>query len=190
MSEDQCLAGDWGGQGYRDGAQGLPMSRLSAHAEACAKHGVVPEEAPYRSGRQDGLLVYCTRERGFQEGREGDSYHQVCPADLERDFLPAYEDGRIVHAAESALESAISSLNGYASRLEELDDKIEAKRRECADDDLSQEERQRACQRIGELRNEREQNRRAWREAERAAEWAEREAREVRYRFAGRYGYW
>lgn len=190
MSQDQCLAGDWGGQGYRDGAEGLSMSRLDDHAKACAKHGVVPDEAPYRSAREDGLRLYCTRERGFEEGVDGDSYHQVCPADLEADFLPAYRDGQIVHAAESALESAISAVDGYAGRLEELDDKIEAKRRECRDESLTEADRERACDRIGELRNEKDDTRRAWREAEDRVEWAEREAREVRFRFAGLYGGW
>lgn len=190
MSEDQCLAGDWGGQGYRDGADGLSMSRLEDHAKACAKHGVAPDETPYRSAREDGLRVYCTRERGFEEGREGDAYHQVCPAELEADFLPAYRDGQIVNVAESALESAVSAVDSYAGRLEELDDKIDAKRRECRDESLKEDERQRACDRIGELRDEKEDTRRSWREARDRLDWAERDARDVRARFAGLYGYW
>lgn len=188
MSEDQCLAGDWGGQGYRDGAEGLSMSRLEDHAKACAKHGVIPDETPYRSARDDGLRLYCTRERGFEEGREGDAYHQVCPVELEAEFLPAYRDGQVVHAAESALESAVSAVDSYAGRLEELDDKIEAKRRECRDQDRPQAERERACERIGELRREREDTAHSWRRARDEVEDADRQARGVRLRMLSDYG--
>ena len=190
MSEDQCLAGDWGGQGFRDGSNGLAMSRLDDHAKACEKHGVVPEEAVYRSARADGLTRYCTVERGFQEGREGDGYANVCPAELEADFLPAYRDGQFVHAAESALASAISSVESYGGRLEDLDDKIEAKRRECRNENLPQPERERACERIGELRREREDTGRNWRRAQDEVDDAERNARDVRYRFQSIYGVW
>ncbi|RZJ86301.1 MAG: DUF2799 domain-containing protein, partial [Brevundimonas sp.] len=68
MSEDQCLAGAWGQVGYADGAAGYAMSRLNEHAEACAKYGIAPEEAIYRSARADGLRVYCTPESGFSAG--------------------------------------------------------------------------------------------------------------------------
>jgi hypothetical protein len=136
------------------------------------------------------LLVYCTRERGFAEGREGHSYQGVCPAPLEADFVPAYEDGRVVHAAVSALDSAVSAVGGYASRLDELDDKIDAKQRECRDEALSEADRQRACDRIGELRDEKADTRRAWRDARHQVEWAEREVDLVRSRFAGDYGWW
>ncbi|RZJ01510.1 MAG: DUF2799 domain-containing protein [Brevundimonas sp.] len=190
MSEDQCLAGDWGGQGFRDGANGLSMSRLEDHAKACEKHGVAPDEVVYRSARADGLTRYCTVERGFVEGREGNGYANVCPADLEADFLPAYRDGQFVHAAESALESAISSVDSYGARLEELDDKIDAKRRECRDENLAQAERDRACERVGELRREREDTGRNWRQAQDEVDDAERDVRDVRYRFQAIYGGW
>lgn len=190
MTEDQCLAGDWGGQGFRDGSSGLSMSRLEDHARACAKHGVVPDEAAYRSAREDGLTRYCTVERGFAAGREGDAYGDVCPSDLEVEFLPAYRDGQVVHAAESALESAISRVDSFGSRLEQLDDKIGAKRRECRDDSLAEAERERACERIGELRREREGTERAWRSARDDVDIAERDARDVRWRFQAVYGAW
>jgi hypothetical protein len=187
MSEDQCLAGDWGGQGFRDGSNGLSMSRLDDHAKACAKHGVTPDEIPYRSAREDGLRLYCRPDRGFVEGREGNSYANVCPSDLEAEFLPAYRDGQMLHSAESALESAISSAESYASRLEELDDKIDAKRRECRDDSLSEETRERACERIRELRDEKDSNREDLRRAEDDVRRARSDLDSVRFRLSGLY---
>ena len=130
MSEDQCLAGDWGRQGYADGRSGQALSRLEAHTEACAKYGVVPDARSYYSAREDGLREYCTPARGFQVGREGSSYADVCPPQLEADFLPAYLDGQVVHAAEQALSAARSSVASLGSRAEALDEKIRAKRAE------------------------------------------------------------
>ena len=190
MSEDQCLAGDWGGQGYRDGAEGLPMSRLADHAEACAKNQVTPNEAAYASARADGLTQYCTRERGFREGREGDSYYGVCPASAEAEFLPAYQDGQQVHEAQSAADSARSSVSSLGSRLEELDEKISGKQAEMRQDGLTEEQREAIRDRIQEIRRERADTERNWRRAQDELDDAEERARRVRWRFERTYGSW
>lgn len=190
MSEDQCMAGDWGGQGYKDGADGLPMTRLDDHAKACAKYQVTPNEPAYASARADGLTQYCTRARGFQEGREGDQYHGVCPASSEAEFMPAYQDGRTVHEAISAAESARSSVDSYGSRLEELDEKLEAKRRELRQEGLTEEQRNTIRNRIEEVRRERADTERNWRDAQEEADDAEDRARSVRRRFERTYGSW
>lgn len=190
MSEDQCLAGDWGGQGYRDGAEGLPMSRLADHAEACAKYQVTPNEAAYASARADGLTQYCTRERGFREGREGDSYYGVCPASAEAEFLPAYQDGQQVHEAQSAADSARSSVSSLGSRLEELDEKISGKQAEMRQDGLTEEQREAIRDRIQEIRRERADTERNWRRAQDELDDAEERARRVRWRFERTYGSW
>lgn len=190
MSKEECLAGDWTGRGYADGSAGATPSRLGEHAEACAKHGVVPDDAAYRGGWSQGVLVYCTPERGFAEGREGNSYGGVCPADLEARFVPAWEDGRVVHAAESAVESARSTVDSHGSRLEDLDDKVEAKQRELRAEGLTDEQRDAIRNRIREIRQERENEERDWRRAQDALDEAEREARAVRRRFERIYGGW
>ena len=190
MSEDQCMAGDWGAQGQSDGADGQPMTRLDEHAKACAKYQISPNEAAYASARADGLRQYCTRDRGFQEGREGDSYHGVCPAGAEAEFLPAYEDGRTVHEAISAADSARSSVNSYGSRLEDLDEKLDAKRGELRQDGLTDEQKQAIRNRIEEVRRERADTERNWRDAQEEADDAEDRARSVRRRFERMYGSW
>lgn len=190
MSEEQCLAGDWSGQGFADGSSGLAMSRLGEHAEACAKHGVTPDDAAYRSGWSEGVVRYCTPDKGFSEGRRGASYAGVCPADLERDFLPAYQDGRVVYVAEEAVNTARSSVNSLGSRLEDLDDKIDAKQREMRAEGLTDEQRDAIRERIREIRREREQTERDWRRAQIDLDIAEREFRDVRYRFERDYGGW
>lgn len=187
MSEEQCLAGDWAGQGFNDGAAGYAMSRLGEHAEACGKHGVVPDDAAYRSGWSEGILRYCTIENGFRVGAEGGGYAGVCPAGVERDFLIAYEDGRAIHLAEQAVSEARSRVDSNGYRLEELDDKIEAKQRELRAEGLTEEERDTIRNRIRELRREREDTEREWRRAQRELDDAEERARDVRWRMESRY---
>jgi hypothetical protein len=178
MSAEQCLAGDWSGQGFGE------------HADACVKHGVTPDDAAYRSGWSEGVLRYCTPARGFEEGRRGANYAGVCPSDLERDFLPAYEDGRTLHAAEEAVSSARSTVDSLGSRLEELDDKIEAKQREMRAEGLTEEQRDAIRERLREIRRERENTERDWRRAQDEVDDAERNARAVRYRLERDYGRW
>ena len=190
MSKDQCLAGAWGEVGYRDGSEGRPMSVLADHESACAEYGVSPDPVAYRSARADGLNGYCRWERGFEEGRNGDTYHGVCTPAQEDEFLPAYRDGQIVHAAEQALSSARSSVSGLGSRLEELDDKIRAKQAVARAEGLTDEQRGAIRDRIQEIRRERADTERDWRRAQDAVDEAEFGVRDVRRRFQGQYGPW
>ena len=190
MSAEQCMAGDWPSQGYADGAAGLTMSRLNDHAEACAKHGVTPDASAYGAGREQGLMQYCTPDRGFQAGRTGSSYGGVCPSRLEADFIPAYRDGQLVHQAEQALADARGRVESLGNRLEELDDKITAKQAEARADGLTDQQRETIRNRIQEIRRERADNEREWRRAQDAIDEAERDVRDARWRFRSQYGDW
>ena len=190
MSAEQCMAGDWSGQGYADGQSGLTMSRLDEHAEACAKHGVTPDAAAYADGRRQGLVSYCTPYKGFEVGRTGSGYGGVCPPNLEADFMPAYRDGQIVHEVEAALASARSRVDGLGARLEELDDKITAKQAEARAEGLTDEQREQIRNRIQEIRRERSDTERDWRRAQDEIDDAERDVRDVRWRFRDQYGSW
>ena len=93
MSGDECMATDWSAVGYEDGARGFTTERFSKHRKACAKHGVTADFGAYQSGRDQGLVEYCQPGRGFDVGSNGGRYYGVCSADLEADFLDAYNDG-------------------------------------------------------------------------------------------------
>lgn len=190
MSEDQCLAGAWGERGYEDGLEGLAQTRLQTHAETCAKYGVVPDTEIYMSAREDGLRSYCTPSGGFQAGRLGRSYAGVCPAFAEADFIPAFEDGRRVHAVEQAVSSAESDLSSAIARIEDREDKLEAKRRELGQEGLTEEQRQKVRERIDEVRGEIRDARRRAREAEDALRYARDEADRLRFSIGSRYGGW
>lgn len=190
MNEDQCLVGDWGGQGWSDGAAGRSIGRIEDHAKACAKYGVAPNMSAYLASREDGLRTYCTWRNGFRQGREGASYGGVCAPAEEREFLPAYEDGRRIYAVEQAVSSAESALNSAISRIDNRENKLEAKQRELRQDGLTDEERRRIRDRIREVRDEIRAARRDARDAEEALHYAEIKARAVRGAIGGRYGVW
>lgn len=190
MSEDQCLAGAWGERGYQDGASGQLPSRLQDHAEACAKYGVVPETEVYMSAREDGLRTYCTASGGFQVGRMGSGYTGACPVEAESEFLPAFNDGRRIYAAEQAVSSAETDLSSAIARIDDREDKLEAKRRELDQEGLTDEQRQKIRERINEVRGEIRDARRRAREAEDALRYARDEADRLRFSIGSRYGGW
>lgn len=113
MSKDECQMADWQSVGYEDGAAGKDLSYMGRRREACAKYGVQLNSNIYRRGRDEGLELFCTELRGFAEGRAGENYNGVCPADLEGLFLRGYDAGRNIFVAQSAvaeLEVAIHDL--------------------------------------------------------------------------------
>ncbi len=190
MSAEQCMAGDWSGQGYTDGLSGLTMSRLDDHAKACAEHGVTPDATAYAAGRREGLVHYCTPAKGFEVGRTGSGYAGVCPPELEAEFTYGYRDGQIVHEVEQALASARGRVDSLGDRLEELDDKITAKQAEARAEGLTEEQRDQIRNRIAEIRRERADTERDWRRAQDEIDDAERDVRDVRWRFRDQYGSW
>lgn len=190
MSKDECLMGAWGQKGYQDGLSGYDPSRLDDHAEACAKHGVVANPSAYLSAREDGLRQYCTVQNGFAAGRRGNSYRGVCRPQEEDGFIPAYRDGLEIHAAEQALASAESDLRSALGRIRDRQDKLEAKQRELRQSGLTEQERARIRERIGEVRGELARARRDGRDAQGYVAMAEAELRTVLRVIGSRYGVW
>lgn len=188
MSKDECLMGAWGEKGYRDGLAGYDASRLEDHASACAKYGMGTNPQAYMSAREDGLRTYCTWQNGFTEGRRGNSYRGVCRPEEEAGFVPAWEDGREIHAAEQALASAESALNSALSRIEDREDKLAAKRRELRESGRSEEDRNKIRDRIQEVREEIARARRDARDAEYEITAAEARLATVMRLIGSRYG--
>jgi hypothetical protein len=113
LSGGQCRSGDWGRIGRDDGVRGVPVRTIEDHREACARHGVTPDEARYRAAHAQGLQEYCTPAGGYVAGRRGDGYNDVCSAALEEKFLPAYRRGR-------ELSYRINEVRDLRRRIDEL----------------------------------------------------------------------
>lgn len=123
MSESECLTADWHDQGYRDGRDGFPRSRIEDHRSACAKVGIRPDAERYFRGREQGIVQYCTPRNGYNEGIEGRPYRRACPAHLERQFLRAYEQGKRIYDAEQQVEKLEQRSSSLESQLRKEKDK-------------------------------------------------------------------
>lgn len=190
LSEEQCLVGDWYGIGVADGQNGYSFDRLGEHNEACARHGVIPDAAVYEQGRQQGLRAYCTPQVGFREGRQGDSYRGVCPASVEADFLAGYSDGRLVHAAQQAYQTAWNDHSNYLQQASNIESQIRTEETNLGAEGLTDEQRRVIRDRIRRLRDDRERALDYARDAEWRMRDAEREVSMLRARFAAYYGGW
>ena len=124
VSEFQCLAGDWETIGYRDGAAGLPSTRLLNHAEACGPHGVVPERNTYLAGWENGLASYCTPSNGFQLGSQGRRQHGLCDQNFGGEFAAAYQEGLTLYRARAAVAEARQAVHHAEQRLADIKEEI------------------------------------------------------------------
>lgn len=111
LSERQCRSGDWTAIGRADGAKGLPAKEIERHREACAAHGVAPDEPRYRAGHEQGLAEYCTPRGGYVTGRSGGTYRDACPAARADAFLQAHRHGRDVQALLDEVKSLRRSID-------------------------------------------------------------------------------
>lgn len=120
MSSEECAASDWSAIGYEDGARGYTMDRFSSHRKACAKHGITPDFRAYKAGRDEGLVDFCQPSRGYNLGVNGGTYHGVCDAALEEEFLDAYRVGHQLYALRSNVNQANSRIYAKESELERV----------------------------------------------------------------------
>ncbi len=126
MSEDECTVADWRMIGVEDGARGLPLSRMAAHRKACAKVGVTPDAEAYKSGRQEGLISFCTYDRGYSEGKRNASNRGVCPAgDLQNNFLQGYEAGQYVYGVNQQIRGLESQLSQVSAERDDVEAGLE-----------------------------------------------------------------
>jgi hypothetical protein len=126
MSADECVTSDWHAIGYEDGARGYTADQLGNRRKACAKHGITPDFEAYQAGRERGLRQYCQPSRGFSLGAGGSRYNGVCPADMEADFVDAYNTGHQLYTLRSRVNTATNQINAKERELEKTNDKIRA----------------------------------------------------------------
>lgn len=127
MDEDECRVADWYAIGYEDGVSGFAASHIGERREACAEHGIRPDFAAYRQGRDEGLREYCTPASGYRLGRKGRTLSAVCPAELQGDFRDAYKTGREIYQAAAVVGATKSKLNRKKQELAEVRSSLTSK---------------------------------------------------------------
>jgi hypothetical protein len=93
VSKEDCLLTDWYEIGRQDGRQGRPRTVFQGRAKACLEHGISADRQAYYKGHDQGLMYYCTEEKGFELGQKGLPYNSVCPLQLEANFRAGYNKG-------------------------------------------------------------------------------------------------
>lgn len=121
IGQNECGRTDWQAAGYADGSTGQPVEAFRARREACIKSNAAPEFLAYELGRKQGLEEYCQPRRGFDEGRLGAKYADVCPTSLEEQFLKSYADGRSLYRLEINVDSTQRQLDHHSARIKEID---------------------------------------------------------------------
>lgn len=124
MSANECALSDWSAIGYEDGARGYSSDAFSQRRKACAKHGVSADFQAYQQGRSQGLREFCQPGRGFTYGENGGNYNGVCPAELEGEFVEAYNVGYKLYSLRAAVNNANSALYAAQSELEYAEKRI------------------------------------------------------------------
>ena len=119
LDKSECREADWTIIGLEDGARGRPLSYIGNHRKACAEYGVKPDLALYERGHADGLRQFCTADNGFRLGRAGRAYHNVCPPEMNGQFLAGYETGRELHALSSDISRMQNDVRVMTTELDE-----------------------------------------------------------------------
>lgn len=96
------------------------------NTEMCVGNGLNTLSARHAAG----VLEYCQKSNGYAAGAVGQPYNKICPVNLERDFLPEFNRGRLkylntvisqnqslIREAEQKASSAQAQLNYKRANL-------------------------------------------------------------------------
>jgi hypothetical protein len=161
LSKDECRTVDWRTIGYEDGVAGRSGERIGDHRRACAEHGVSPDLAAYRAGREEGLREYCQPHNGYRAGVTGMPYYDSCPSELAPAFVAAYESGRELYVRERRVSDADSAIAYRRREVARLESRIADRTLTVIDGEATPEARADAvldtkhvAERIGRLKSE------------------------------------
>jgi hypothetical protein len=122
LSEDQCRAADWEAIGRSDGANGRTPDWIEKHARACNQYGIAPVRATWEKGRQQGLPLYCTPHRAWEEGADGRRLSPVCPASKTPELQRVNHRGLTWHRIGQDIAEANREISRINAALGDLPD--------------------------------------------------------------------
>ena len=120
MSPEECLQANWEEVGYHDAVEGYPVSRSSAHREACAHTGVSVDFELYRNGHALGLPYYCTRKTGFETADHGGDFATQCRRETFPDYVMGYREGLDVFALKTEMREIEIQIDQKSDQAEAL----------------------------------------------------------------------
>ena len=148
------MLADWRLIGYQDGVTGKSVAAVGEYREDCAKHAVVPDLDAYRAGREEGLQQYCKAANGYRLGNAGRGLAAVCPTALEDDFRDAYNTGRKLYLARSAVNKTHARIKSRKQTLSTMEDNRARKLADLIADGLKADQRMMTLYELNELQQE------------------------------------
>lgn len=118
MSKGECLSADWFQVGYQAGREGGERSHIEDIVKSCAKTNVIPDREAYFSGRSEGLREYCTPQHGFELGKNGTRFNNVCPPETVNRFEYFYQQGYQIFDARQQVKRLESKRHNLERQLE------------------------------------------------------------------------
>ena len=125
-----CAQRDWFESGRHDGAQGSTLDHLAKHKAECGHDFNSSWESLYTTGRNAGLVEFCSPDNAYQLGRMGIAYMYVCPSTVEEEFLVGYRKGQDARHLEVANKKIDAAIDETTNKLNLSDNSAE--RRELA----------------------------------------------------------
>ncbi len=154
MSEEDCANADWTALGERDGRYGEASSKYDQRREQCAKYGLAGSADDYDRGRDRGLRSYCTPEAGFDAGRNGRAYNNVCPPETEAVFLAEYRIGKQLYDLNAEVRRAQEAYDSALNQIDSQREKMDRSRARLREEGLTDEERSDAQRDLDRARRE------------------------------------
>ncbi len=97
LNEEACQTANWETVGEQDGWEGYGYL-ADSHEKNCAKYQAPPLKRPsYQKGWTRGNRKYCTPQNAYQVGLRGESYDNVCPANMATAFIENFNAGIRIH---------------------------------------------------------------------------------------------
>lgn len=121
--KQSCNTVDWFEIGRQDGVLGKQNSSYESSLKSCEGQLGGESLAQYKSGRNSGLVDYCSRSNAWELGRTGQGYSEVCPDSLRKPFLEFYHRGRKLYEMERQNSQLSEEINDISFRLKS--DKVE-----------------------------------------------------------------
>jgi uncharacterized protein DUF2799 len=150
MNEAECINADWKIIGIQDGSKGKLPAYIGEHQSACSQYNVTPILETYMEGHRIGVQQYCTDINGYNLGENGSTYNGVCPANLEENFLIAYNHGYEHYILNNQIEDVISSISNAEYEIDNIKNEVSELEEKLISDDTSKEQREILLQEIKE----------------------------------------
>lgn len=103
MNESECVAADWRMVGMEEGLQGKSALTIGSYRKACAEYGVTPDLQAFQTGHLQGIKQYCSPQKAYQLGTQGQSLPNSCPSNIHPNFISRHHEGlKIYCTADTA----------------------------------------------------------------------------------------